>query len=709
MFGRVKGAPYSSPSGMVYAPFVDTFQKNRSLTPLQMIYENLSTAYACAMLNAELVASTPLRLYIKTERGGPVSKLASRGQTRPITTKTYERLSRSPELSTKIIKAANIEEVTHHPLLDLLSKPNGKDGNSTGMNQYNLICITQLYQEIIGRAYWYLPPNGPGGTPSAIWIMASQMMTEYQDKTSGNMIDRYYFSGGGERQEYSPEVISPFRMPDLYNPYLGGMSPLRAVLEQVRNQRYIDAHISALLQNQGRPSAIWSPKATQDGFGIGEAEASRVRSYFRQLWSMAGANGIMVTESPGSLQMLTWPTKDIMDPKHFAVTKTAVCNGFGVPISKLDRGDASLSGAQTGDYAHAKDAGVPRCNRMQASLNTFVVPRWDDSGMLFVAFDSPIPEYTKFETEIMRIGLATGAITRQEFRDWRGMDKAEWAEIPMAPKTMSIVNDDGSLEPDPENPDARAGNGDANRGGRGAQGTTLSGKPKKKKAVQAIDLGNIKDGHAENLPDGQDLAADMRREFEKQRAIFEIKHDQERKKEELLLLLLLLLPSIMSVMRRHLHPVAMESMNTTLDALGIKHSDDARRLAMDDAEARLDKRIEWAANEINETTAEELEAAIGETLPGMEADAINKVFERAIDTRAEMIGDTEAVAGVLAAANESGDPLLKQWVTEQGACPICLDLEAEGPIPLNVLFGGEFEAPGAHPRCRCSIELTRGV
>lgn len=204
----------------------------------------------------------------------------------------------------------------------------------------------------------------------------------------------------------------------------------------------------------------------------------------------------------------------------------------------------------------------------------------------------------------------------------------------------------------------------------------------------------------------------MRNEFAKQCAVLEHKRNDERDRDALLALLLILMPSMIAVMRRHLLATAGQSMNRALEAMKIKDGD-KRLAAMADMDHRIADRIEWAANEINETTADELEAAIAEALPGMEDEAITSVFERATTERSMLIGSTESVfafhAGILSAAEQSDPPVLKRWVTQDGACPACLALEDEGAIPLEKLFGDEFDAPPVHPNCRCSIELEYGT
>src|SRR3989440_556078 len=136
-----------------------------------------------------------------------------------------------------------------------------------------------------------------------------------------------------------------------------------------------------------------------EGGGMGSAEASRVRSAFRQAFAMAGRGGLLVSETPGSIQPLQWSPQDIVEIERAKAIKTDIANVFGVPDAKLERNAANLAAARTADYAHEKDAGLPRCCRNEETLNARLVPMFDDSGRLFVAYDSPVRQDEVFALE----------------------------------------------------------------------------------------------------------------------------------------------------------------------------------------------------------------------------------------------------------------------------------------------------------------------
>lgn len=93
---------------------------------------------------------------------------------------------------------------------------------------------------------------------------------------------------------------------------------------------------------------------------------------------------------------------------------------------------------------------------------------------------------------------------------------------------------------------------------------------------------------------------------------------------------------------------------------------------------------------------------------------------RMITRRAKAILRTETSAArnagtlhgwQIAIENEELDPTVwKTWIVK-GPCPICAEIAAQGPVPLNRPFfsplqGQFFTAPPAHINCRCSIGLV---
>lgn len=460
------------------APYpLDVFNRNPPPTALSLIRENNNTAYACTTINSHAVAKTRLRLYVKTRKGEAKPRMSRRGHTAKVLDKAWARLEKStPEAA----GAEEIEEITESPLLDLLHQPTGPEQNSVAMTLYAMVELTQRYLEIVGRAYWWVPPGGMGGTPSEIWLLAPQYVTEWPGSGDGPVIEQYTFSIGTGKIEYPPEEIIPFRFCDEFTGgYTGGRSPLRACIEQVNIGRSADALTNAQVSNGGKPSALFIPSGDSDGNYIDDIQGSRLRIALRQGYAQAGAGGIMVATHPGQLQILNWPINDIIDATRYGMTQRLIAQCFSVPMTKINRDVANRASADSGEYAHAIDAVIPRLRRMRDTLN-LLARKYDDTGRTFFEFDDPdgLLDADK-DAERTEAGTRAGTLTRNEHRAAMGKPPVDGGDIFLVPNNMVPLLDDGKPDPAYNKSAPKPGGGEGDVAPPDGQGGALPPKPGK--------------------------------------------------------------------------------------------------------------------------------------------------------------------------------------------------------------------------------------
>lgn len=124
--------------------------------------------------------------------------------------------------------------------------------------------------------------------------------------------------------------------------------------------------------------------------------------------------------------------------------------------------------------------------------------------------------------------------------------------------------------------------------------------------------------------------------------------------------------------------------------------------------------MERLAKDIQPETVKQLRAAVVDAYTenaeyGTIVNAIQDAYAKMSSNRAELIAQTElntaynAARGELAARSGMNE---KAWATESGdPCPICLDNEAAGWIPIEDAFPSGDQLPTAHPRCYCSADF----
>ena len=236
----VAGDPERS-SGMGWA---DQWRTQKSPTSLKLLDAYREMAYACANINATAVATVPIRLFATNPKGS--RRASSLYNARPIEKDTQTRLKSQAGVQHKLAGMEDVEEIFEHPLLTLLSEVNAF------LNGFNLMELTDLYQEMVGRAYWYIDRDAGTKQPSAIWILPPQFVTPVRAKDNPQRILSHYkyATGGSEAVDLAPENVIAFQFPNLRDPYLGGWSPARAAWETINLLEKDNSYAAAMMDNR---------------------------------------------------------------------------------------------------------------------------------------------------------------------------------------------------------------------------------------------------------------------------------------------------------------------------------------------------------------------------------------------------------------------------------------------------------------------------
>jgi HK97 family phage portal protein len=403
--------------------YVDAYKRNRAPTPNELMAELKNTAWACASINAAVCASNPPQLYVATQEGQPAPKCL----TRPLTPRVEKALRSDPRLLARHRKAMRIQQVTDHPLLDLLQRCNPIH------NAFDLWELTTLYQEVHGCAYWHLE-MGPFGVPRAIWILPSQNVTPKRAADSPRPVDYYLYRTGATEQRFAPEEVIHFRYPDPRDPYTGGLAPLRACYEQVALMSDYAAMKKAIYENRGLPAAIVSPDDV-----IGEEERDRLEMQWNDKFRRGGAGRVLVGESKLNVSILQASMGDLAQLAEMRATVEDVCNSFHVPIAYMTT-NTNLANLQAAQLQHLANCIHPRLERRDEKLNEQLVPLYDPTGRLFVASEDPTPMDPESSWQQQKIDMEYGVRTINEMREQEGLPPVPWGDEPWLPTNVAPVS-----------------------------------------------------------------------------------------------------------------------------------------------------------------------------------------------------------------------------------------------------------------------------
>jgi len=380
-----------SPSGIAGrmtgngSTYYDGFRIKRSPSDETLVKEYKGTVFACANRNANGVTNNPLRLYLRTSPGEDRTILRDGIEKKAISSQKINYLTSLPNLSKTLNSMINVEEVVSHPILTLLERAN----DSPHINGVRLSELTELYLDITGKAYWLVQVN-VFNVPTNIWILPSHWMEVVKDSGTKNIVDRYVFTSPGNKSTvYNEADIIPFRKPSLTNPYINGLSSLGASFDSNEVNTKLLSHENGLLENEARPDAILAPG--KDG-AFGADEAERYERQWKLKFGKGRSGGIWVPEDEINYIPVTIPPRDLARLEIHKWSKNAIANAHDVPFALISDASHNRQQLEAAQVQHAEHAIKPRCSYRACVLNSLLLPLFDPSGRLFIAYDDPVPE-----------------------------------------------------------------------------------------------------------------------------------------------------------------------------------------------------------------------------------------------------------------------------------------------------------------------------
>lgn len=706
VFGFLKAAPALPAEGdFLHAIFSDVWNRQRIPDDIEILDYFRDTAFACANLNADAVARTRLRLYVRTARGQPSPKC----QAIPITKATRRRLVESGRAAAGMV----VDEVEDHPVLKLMERPCQQEGVEY-LNGFDLLAYTQLYQEIIGSAYWLPDFDGVLGIPSALWILPSQYVTPKRNTWNSRVLDYYEYSAGGRIEKFQPNELIAFRFPSLEDPYIGSFSPLKAAFGRIGLSEKHLAQAQAMLDNRSRMDAVITPGHPDQP--LGREERIRLEKRIKAKFSRGGTRSVLIPSVPLKVEPIVWPPKDIGELAESSAAAEQIARVFGVPLSMLNR-DANRASSEQGRQQHAKDTVTPRLRRLEGVLNSRLLPFYDPSGRLFFAFDDPVPENVELNAKVRKLNLESNYTTINEERSEDKWDPVPWGDEPWMLATLRQPSEDRpqselALPPNPKQ-------GQQSDGSKGVR-KKAEHQPTGRRAI-----------------DGARVKAVLLRTFAEQ-------EDWAIKKVHDLYLKDAIHPGLGpgfwddfddrwgDVLRERVQPSILfyydEGAKETIDRLNFDPEIWSVRPpgvleAVERAAFRLSART-------NRTTQQQLDMIVpqlrreiatglfqGDTLDEI-TKRIQGVFGQASEYRASRIAATEATravhSGQLEAAIASRQVIGKEWLLSGDPCPVCVSIWDRNQgrlVGLRESFAkvsddpdyGMVEVPPAHPNCQCGM------
>lgn len=401
----------------------------------KMMDFHCSVVDACLSRTSEKVAQTPLRLY---KKGNAFKSITGNR----IKAKKLIELIKTTSVKNYLGSGEDLTEVYNHPALAVLKKPNSE------MTGYQHLKHHQSYLDTFGVSYTRIDPE-----TDELWLLPPSNVTVIRDNYGKPVAYQYGKTNG---QRISIEEIAVQSTTNLSNPYFGngGTSPVKSVAESLKLMNKVMDTMCSIMDNQGRPSGILSPKGDYSDISVEEAE--RWKQRYRQFMN-GGQGEVMVLDSQSEFTPLTQSPTDLAILQFMKAIEDQVAQAFGIP-SMILRGveGGSRAAYQTALQEWTEGAITARLRQLEDFLNYKILPLFDDTGSLFFAFDSPTPDIEELQAEL-GIKKAGGAyLTINEVRSTQGFDPIEGGDTlrnvstPVASPVASEAEDKPEAQSDTE-------------------------------------------------------------------------------------------------------------------------------------------------------------------------------------------------------------------------------------------------------------------
>jgi HK97 family phage portal protein len=387
----------------------------------ELVKRYSSWVYVCASKNAENCAQIPLRLYAAK----PMRKTKALFPTRKVEAKQLSYLAKSPSTFNYVRKAGEVDEVVEHPFLDLLKSVNDFT------NQFDLLELAFLFQELCGNAYWYIGKDSALGVPTEIWPLYSQYVRIIPDKQ--RFIAKYEFVvTEAEKHVVDPADIVHFKYINPQDAYYG-IGPLQAAVVAADLSNNMNLFEAGLFKNHARPDmALILPV---EAGAPDPDEVKRIEGkWYQKFGGVKKAGKLAVLSGGAELKPISLSPKEMSFLQGRKATREEVAAIFGVPLSLITTESVNRANAETGEYSYMKNTVLPRTRRFEQKINEKLLPMYDER--LFCAFDNPVPEDKGHRLKEVEMHLKTGYSSPNEERQEDGRDEVEWGHEPLLPMNI---------------------------------------------------------------------------------------------------------------------------------------------------------------------------------------------------------------------------------------------------------------------------------
>jgi HK97 family phage portal protein len=365
-------------------------------------------AYACGSKIASYVSAVPVHLYAVLEDGEEDSLHTAH---KSLTENQLRGMNAIPAIKSVLRhrKSASVVEITDHPLLDLIKRPNDN------MSWPDFVQVLISYFSVIGNCYLRLDKED--GQIKRMHPLLSEFMWLFTD--GAGTIKEYLYAPS--TQEYRCVSYTPDDILHLMRPSAGSVVAGRGWLEAVQKEcRLIDEannHMIALANNMGQPGCAIHIRGK-----VGtEKEKETIVQKFLAQFSRKNRGKPIVLYSSGEkdsidIKPMGISPKDMAYNENLPWLRSAVCAASGVPEDLVHSSSSNRASSQTAMASFLAYTVAPQLNAILEQLNHRVVFNYDSK--LFFGYDPAeiLRNDPVLQASVIKVYLLGGIITPNEAR-----------------------------------------------------------------------------------------------------------------------------------------------------------------------------------------------------------------------------------------------------------------------------------------------------
>lgn len=362
----------------------------RSTDGTKLMEQAMGWVYACISRIGDDIGSARLRLYKKTGQG--------------------------PE---------DWEELTNHPMLDLLDRPNAMQP------RFELFELWSMHEDLAGNAYWLLDGvKSDRDVPTAIYPLNPSTVKPLIGSIPGSpdMIVGYELNVDGKRRLLKAHEVLHFRKPNPANGFVG-LGPTEAAVETIDSENWMREWNRRFFQNAAIPSAILETNDTSP------VTIQQLRESFEDRHAgIERSHKVVVLPAGVKYADKGFGQKDMDFSELRRLTRDEILAFYGVPgvVLGLGLGETiNRASAETLEYVYMKHTVAPKLRRFVTFLNEFFVTRFGDD--LVLEFDDPVPENVEMTIKLDQAALGNEAfMTPNEVRAKNGLPPVDGGDVLMS-------------------------------------------------------------------------------------------------------------------------------------------------------------------------------------------------------------------------------------------------------------------------------------